>query len=183
MNRLIIILLLGIGSLSITRRYESRAVFGIKTSMQGNGNLVSIYGYLFDGRTYTHKRNFNKDEFIKYASGFWPSVFNPKKENLFLENDISDCDVYVNDTILAQVPYCFSIDSLWKVRWPLYPDGRGKETGWATGGFSPSKKQKEYLYENYGISNIDLDFFIDTNFWKILRDVQNPDWVLNYRSL
>lgn len=183
MKRLIVIVLLSIGILSLREQPESRVVFGIKLSMQGNGDLLSIYGYLFDGRSYTHKRNFKKDEFIKYASGFWPSVFNPKKENLFQLNDISTCGVYVNDTILATVPYCFSIDSLWKIRWPSYPDGRGREAGWATGGFGPSKKQRQFLFENYGVANIDLDFFIDTNFWKILRDVQNPDWILTYRSL
>ncbi|MEN9399919.1 MAG: hypothetical protein RL632_1020, partial [Bacteroidota bacterium] len=31
--------------------------------------------------------------------------------------------------------------------------------------------------------NIDADYFIDTNFWKLLRDVQDPKWVLNYKAI
>ncbi len=55
--------------------------------------------------------------------------------------------------------------------------------GWSSKLFRPSPKQEMYLFNNYCGRNIDADFFLDTNFWDILSDIQDPVWVENYKSL
>ena len=49
--------------------------------------------------------------------------------------------------------------------------------------YRPSEKQELFLYNNYNIRSIDENFFLDTSFWKILSDVQDPVWIANYKSL
>jgi hypothetical protein len=55
--------------------------------------------------------------------------------------------------------------------------------GWSSNLYKPSLKQEKFLYDNYGVGNIDGDFFLDTAFWKLLNDVQDPVWIQNYKSL
>jgi hypothetical protein len=55
--------------------------------------------------------------------------------------------------------------------------------GWSPKLMRPSEKQERYLFQNYGVRNIDIDFFIDTAFWQLLSDIQDSSWIANYRSL
>lgn len=160
-----------------------RPVFGLKISLNPSPELYQIYIFIDNGRTLTQKRSLNTAEFVKFASGYWPSVYNPKRRNLFEENNIDNCGIYEDKSILEVKPYCFRLDSLWKIHWMDYPYRGGNEMGWANNAGFPSLKQQKYLYDNYGVANIDLNLFIDTNFWKILRDVQDSTWVRNYQSL
>lgn len=169
-------------SSSVVYISEVRPVFGVQVNMQANSQLISIVAYIHNGRALTNKKILTKDEFVRYASGFWPSVYNPQKKNLFIEQDIP-CGLEKDPITNKSIPLCFPMDSLWKIRYSDYPFRNNDEKGWSAELFKPSSNQAVYLYKNYGIYDIDFSYFIDTNFWKILKDVQNPDWIRNYRSI
>jgi hypothetical protein len=57
------------------------------------------------------------------------------------------------------------------------------ESGWSSKMYRPSEKQELFLYNNYNIRSIDENFFLDTSFWKLLSDIQDPIWIANYKSL
>lgn len=166
----------------VSKPAETRAVFGVRVSLQANSQVISIVGFIDNGRVLTHKRVLTKDDFVRFASGFWPSIYNPGRVNMFEEHNLL-CGMYKDSTTGIQYPYCLPVDSLWKLRFSDYPFNTSYETGWSNETRKPSPKQEEYLWKNYGVYNIDMNYFLDTNFWKILRDVQDPLWVSNYRSL
>jgi hypothetical protein len=167
---------------SVVFNSEIRPVFGVQVNMQSNSQLFTIVAYIHNGRALTNKKILTKDEFVRFASGFWPSIYNPQKKNLLQENDIP-CGLEKDPITNKSTPFCFPMDSLWKIRYSDYPFRNGTERGWSNELFKPSSKQAQYLYKNYGVYDIDFSFFIDSNFWKILKDVQNPDWIKKYRSI
>ncbi len=163
---------------------EMRYVFGVRIATGANSQLVSYIAqkYSADGILRGQRMFSNKDEFIKVVAGFWPSPFNPGKIDYFELNEIEG-GVYVNDTIQAKIAYCPALDSLWKIRFSDWPHHGYNEQGWSLDKYRPSLKQEEYLAKRYHIRSLDLDFIVDTNFFQLLKDVSDPTWISNYRSL
>lgn len=128
------------------------------------------------------KRIVKHEDFVKFVSGHWPSIYNPQRKNLFAENNVP-CDVVKEEFTNKDLVSCQLLESLWKIRFDENPFMHTNEPGWSNDQFTPSKKQQIYLYQEYGIENIDLNFFVDTSFWKLLEDVQNPEWVGKYRAM
>ncbi|TNE55604.1 MAG: hypothetical protein EP338_02200 [Bacteroidetes bacterium] len=159
-----------------------RPVFGVQVSMQPNSGLYMLVAYTHNGRALTNRKIMRMDEFIKIATGFWPSVYNPKRENL-LEQHGLPCGLVTDPITNKKTPACGPLDSLWKIRYSDFPFNTGNERGWSQELYKPSSKQAVYLHQNYNIYDIDFSPFIDSNFWKILRDVQDPNWVRKYKSL
>jgi len=178
-----ILLLIWFISSSVFKTAEPRTVFGVQISFQANSTLYRLQVFIDNGRVLSKQKYLSRDEFIKYASGFWPSIYNPKKLNFFEQNNIETCGVFEDPELLEKIPYCFPLDSLWKVKWNDAPFQSTVEKGWANGLYRPSLKQQKYLHDNYGVENIELGFFLDTNFWKIMRDVQDLEWIQKYKSL
>ena len=73
------------------------------------------------------------------------------------------------------------MDSLWKLRYSDYPFRNNTDRGWSNELYKPSSNQAKFLYKNYGIYDIDFNYFIDSNFWQILKDVQDENWINRYR--
>ena len=94
--------------------------FGVRISIGANSQLTTFVCFLNNGRTLTHKKVMDKGTFIKTISGFWPSIYNPKRVNYFKENNI-DCDVFVDSNTMQKIPTCVPFDSLWKIRFSTYP--------------------------------------------------------------
>lgn len=161
----------------------SRVVFGVRVSMGHNSQMTSFIAlrYSTDGLL-KEQKIFAKDEFIKVLSGFWPSPFNPQRINYFEREKVFG-GVYVNDTLLEKIPYCPAFDSLWKIRYSIYPFRGVNEEGWSNGMYKPSPSQERYLIERYNIKHLDQDYFLDTNFWNLLRDVSDSAWIVNYHAL
>lgn len=159
-----------------------RTVFGLHVSMQSNSQLYQIVAYLYNGRALNHKKVMSKDDFVKFASGKWPSIYNPQRKDLLAENNIS-CGLTQDSISKKDIVFCSPLDSAWKLRYSDYPLNNGKEKGWSQELYKPSAKQIIYLNQRYGIQDLDMSFFIDSSFWKIMQDMQNPDWIKNYKSL
>ena len=158
------------------------AAFGVKISFQATGVLTSYIAYIDNGRVQTHAKQISETEFIKIASGHWPSIYNPTRRNLFKEYNY-DCGVLKDSFTLKDYTYCLPLDSLWKIHFEKHPLDITKGNGWSNKQFNPSLKQELFLYQTYGVAHLDADYFLDTNFWKLLGDIQKPEWVINYKCL
>jgi hypothetical protein len=167
---------------SVIYKQSARTVFAVQVNMQTNSQMYTLYVFTDNGRILSNKKYLTKDDFVKFASGKWPSIYNPQRKNMLQENNIL-CGLIKDSITKKDVVYCSPLDSLWKLRYSDYPYNTGKERGWSSELYKPSSKQALFLRDNYGVKDIDFEFFIDTSFWKILRDVQNPDWIKMYRSL
>jgi hypothetical protein len=180
--RLLTVLLLWFLCNSIVLMQSVKTVFAVQVNMQTNSQMYTIYVFTDNGRTLTNKKHLTKDDFVKFASGKWPSIYNPKRLNLLEENKIL-CGLMKDSITKKDVVYCSPLDSLWKLRFSDYPFNNGKDKGWSSEMYKPSSNQAIFLRDNYGVKDIDFEYFIGENFWKIMQDVQNPDWIKKYRSL
>lgn len=167
-----------------THQEENRYVYGVRISTGANSQMLSFIAKRYDGMGNLKAQRIysDKDEFIKVVAGFWPSPFNPSKTNYFELYQVFG-GVYVNDTINAKISYCPALDSLWKIRFSEWPHHGYNEPGWSLSKFRPSLEQESYLSKRYNIKELDFEFIVDTNFFKLLQDVSNPEWIAAYKSL
>ncbi len=181
MLRLLLILSLLV-SASFAPAERAKGCFGVCVSMGADGSICTYACWLDNGRILTNKRILDKESFIKIVSGEWPSVYNPERINYFEEHGIEG-GVIFDSTEWKDVAYCQPLDSLWKIRFATYPFKHNTEMGWSNKYHKPSPKQERYIYERYNVNSVDLNYFLDTNFWRLLQDVNDTNWVKNYRSL
>jgi len=167
---------------SVCPNPSPRGVFAAKVCVQANGELYMLFAFIDNGVTLSHKKILTKDEFAKFASGYWPSIYNPERRNYFKENKL-DCGVIENHEFNQKISYCTPLDSLWKIHFEKHPLDITKGNGWSNKQFNPSLKQELFLYQTYGVAHLDADYFLDTNFWKLLGDIQKPEWISSYKCL
>jgi hypothetical protein len=161
---------------------ERRAVFGVRIAYQSTGEMISLVSFITDGKYLYNKKILSRREFSFFASGEWPSIYNQKRVNLFDKNNVLG-GIYKDSISLKKMDYCFSIDSLWKIRYRLYPFQGKSEYGWSQESYAPSTRQKKYIFDRYNVDQIDGKFFMDTSFWKLLRDVRDPQWISTYKAI
>lgn len=178
----LIILLIWLISASVVYTERAHGCFGVRVSIGANSEICTYACWLDNGRVLTNKRIFDRKSFVKILSGEWPSVYNPDRINYFDEYGLN-CGNYFDSTVWTEVNYCSPIDSLWKIRFATYPFKHNTEMGWSNKYHKPSPKQEKYLYDRYGITSVDTDFFLDTNFWRLMKDVSDTGWINNYKTL
>jgi hypothetical protein len=158
-----------------------RTVFGISVSWQSTPDLLQFIVYQTNGSETINRKFISKKEFLYYASGYRRSIYNPDRINYFALYGIQSyagLDPVYKDEVLVAGP----IDSLWKLRFSFYPYKGNNDKGWSNDYNKPSPSQNAYLLENY---QMDLSLggcVVDTNVWRLLHDIQNSEWVENYRS-
>lgn len=167
---------------SIQFKPVNRTVFGVRIAYSSTGSIYTLAVFIHDGRFLTNKKILSNRDFSFFASGEWPSMYNPTRENLFDVNNVYG-GVYQDSITQEKIPYCFALDSLWKVRFRMYPFQGRNEYGWSQDAYFPSLRQKKYLFDRYGVEQIDTKFFLDTSFWKLLRDVRDPLWISTYKNI
>lgn len=159
-----------------------RPVFGLNISIGPNSEISTYVCYIYNGRGYSKRSKYDITSYGKVLTGKWPSLYNPNREDLLKKHNIPytwERDEYLKKDYFI----CPSFDSLWKIRFSTYPFKGKSAFGWAREYHKPSKNQLKYLNERYGIEQIDSDFFLDTNFFMLLRDVIDPVWIDQYRSI
>lgn len=148
--------------------YKNQWHFGF-TLMTGMNNNLVRFGFVKiheDGRKeYTW---LSQKRFIMQAAGFESSKANKDTLNLF--------EKYEVDPGL--------LDHLWKLRYQEYPFDvkENKETGWAAKQFVPGDKQWAYLKQNFNFGSL-TEFCYGENFWRLLKSIQDPDFINHYSSL
>lgn len=167
---------------SIMLKQTSKGIFGVRVSIGANSQINTFVCFLDNGRVLTKKQYFDRKSFIKIVSGYWPSIYNPDRINFFEENNIF-CGTLKDSITKIETSTCVPFDSLWKIRFSTYPFQHNFEMGWSNRLHKPSLKQEKYLFDNYDVGYVDSDFFIDTNFWKLIKDVQDNDWIRSYKAL
>ena len=120
--------------------------------------------------------------FMYEAMGYYPSIANLNKENLFEKNGVDSCFLLYNDLNKVSGYYCKPFHDLWRIRFYTHPSQFDVE-GWSQGQFTPCRWQREYLFKEYGVTNVLIDYFYGDSLFKILRDIQNPAWVNDYHYL
>ena len=178
----VLLLFVWLISSSVVKMNTATPVFGVRVSIGANSQINTFVCFLNNGRVLTKKKIFDKESFIKIISGYWPSIYNPHRINYFEENNIG-CGVEIDSITTKPISLCNPFDSLWKIRFSTYPFQHNTEMGWSNKMHKPSSKQEIYLYDRYNVGYVDADFFLDTNFWRILRDVEDTAWIDNYKSL
>lgn len=121
----------------------------------------------------------SKERMIKVGAGKWPIPGTHKFHNFFAEQEMYVFPADTQDVFNIEA----SIDSLWKVRFSAHPFSQGLDEGWSQGDFRPSLKQQKYIYDRYGVRGYDQDYFVDSSFFKLLKDVQDPGWIKTYKSM
>ncbi len=167
---------------SILPKEEPKGVFALKIGIQADGSMYTLYGFIQNGRSLTHQRILTNQEFIKFASGFWPSIYNPEKINYFKLNNIQ-CGIEKDVNNVTNHTFCFPLDSIWKLKFVYFPFSNNPESGWAKGTYGPSEKQFKYLKERYNLTSFENSYFIDEDLWKLFFDIQNQEWIENYKLL
>lgn len=174
-------------NLSSARNYSSDITehyfaLGIIANPTGNDPLISFAIVTMKDGKMVASQPITKNTFIRMACGDWPSKANPGQEDLFLKHDILSCGRFVDTMSNTKIYLCDALDSLWKVRFKEHPYVFD-DSGWSRGRLHPNKKQIEFLYKEYEVARINLDFFIGNFMWKLLKDVQDPKWIEHYKSL
>lgn len=179
---IIVILIIWEISCSVIPLDEPKGVFALKIGIQGDGSLYTLYAFIDNGRTLTHQRILTNQEFIRFATGYWPSIYNPQKIDYFKLHNI-DCGIVRDVNNVTNHTYCVPLDSVWKLKYIYFPFSNNSESGWAKGTYGPSIKQFNFLKDNYQIESFENSFFMNDNLWKLFRDIQNQEWIKNYKSL
>lgn len=184
MWRLLLILtwLISSSIVSVSNYSYSKPVFGVRIAIGSNSQMATYACFLNNGRVITKKRICDRDTFIKFISGYWPSIYNPQRIDYFELNGIQG-GVYKDSITNEELTYCPALDSLWKIRYGTYPFRNGSGLGWSNKYMKPSPKQEAYLYSRYNVGHVDNDFFMDTSFWQLLTDVRDTSWIREYRKL
>lgn len=153
--------------------------FGVKIGILPSGGLTQYAIFFYKNDRFLGKQPISKEELVKIGTGRWPIPRSTKFHDFFEENNFYK-DTLENGDI---IDYGAAFDSLWKVRFEAHPTQQGLKNGWSNGEYRPSLKQQQYIYNRYGVRGYDQDYFTDTSFFKLLKDVMNPKWIEHYKSL
>lgn len=153
--------------------------FGVKIGILPTGGITQYAIFFYKNDRFLGKQPVSKEELVKIGTGKWPIPRTTKFHDFFKENNFYE-DTLPNGEI---VDYGAAFDSLWKIRFQYHPLKQGKDDGWSNGDYRPSLKQQEYIYHRYGVRGYDQEYFSDTSFFKLLKDVMNPEWIEHYKSL
>jgi len=153
--------------------------FGVKIGILPTGGLTQYALVFYKNQRLQSIQEVNLERLIKIGTGEWPvpntTVFHDYFEEYGMYNDTLE-----DGTILD---YGAAFDSLWKIRFNVHPFDHRLGKGWSLGDIRPSLKQQAYIYDRYGVRGYDQDYFSDSSFFKLLKDVLDPKWIANYKSL
>ena len=135
------------------------------------------------GDQYMSSQIIDEQFFMYYALGYWPCKANANRENLFKKNKVPNCHLLYSDSGKVNGYYNGPFRDLWRIKYKMHPYSRDQPEGWSNEKYKPSPGQAKYLNEHYGVLNINTHYFIGESLFKLLRDIQNPDWISMYRSL
>lgn len=111
-----------------------------------------------------------------------PTAGRPADSNLFERFAIRDCGGLI-DTTTKEVTYlCFPLDDLPKLTTATASDG-SSAFGWSSNNFQPGEGQQRILDAYRPESEIHwLGPYFGERAFRLLHDMQDPDWVARYRS-
>ncbi len=125
-----------------------------------------------------------RENFVKQAQGRTFSKANPDADDLFRTYDVKQCTLPPDSAAMGFLTDCSTLDDLWRLRFWEYPlkleQGQNERLGWAAKPMKPDDRQL-LLLSNYGMKYM-MDLVIGENFFHLLHDMGDPEWVVNYRG-
>lgn len=123
-----------------------------------------------------------KKTFIMQASGAETSRANLGGTDLFKQHGVAECGS-VLDSLSGETFYlCSTLDDLWKLTNGSASDG-SNAFGWASSNFQPGDGQQRILNAYRPEPEIHwLGPYFGERAFRLLHDMQDPDWVARYRS-
>ena len=152
---------------------------GVKVGMLPSGGLHQFALIYYKNGVLASIQPVNKERMVKVGTGKWPIPGTRKFHDFFAEEGMY---IFPEDT-QEVFNINAAVDSLWKVRFAAHPYSQSVKNGWSQGDYRPSLKQQEYIYNRYGVRGYDQDYFTDSSFFKLLKDVQDPAWIKQYKSM
>jgi len=157
------------------------------------GSLSSTsYGQLFslflvkvqDGKV-VDTRPLTRLDFIHQAQGRAKSMANPDSVDFFLKYQVPSCFLPADSTAMGyHHSDCMMLDELWKLRFQEFPlqtqDGQHMPLGWSGKPLAPNATQMTIL-NGYGMS-YPKDLIIGEQFFRLLHDIGDRQWIVNYRN-
>lgn len=154
--------------------------FSLNNSPQGQHYTLFIYT-VFDGKV-VDSRPLRVGSFVLQAAGLQESEANLESIDLFETYGIHGCGPWSSDGQVHAGLECAIIGDLWKLR-ARGALRSGDEPGWAGEELRPSDRQ-QVLLQAY--REPDATFwqgpYVGKDAFRLLRDMQDPDWVRLYRT-
>lgn len=182
LKQLMFIPILGLMALSASKKsfdvhdQPIKKYFGVLLTISASSSEMTYAVVTEEANGEKHYRHITRQDFTYIAQGKWRMAPNVIQENLF---DKYQIDWGYND---RNQLYCPILDSLWKVRYPEKPYGRGSK-GWAKDQFKPNEAQLIYLWETFGIYNINTSYVEGEKLWLLLQLMNSPQWRNMYKNL
>lgn len=155
---------------------------GFSLNANPQGRLYTLFMYtVYEGRV-VDSRPMHQRPFVLQASGLEESPANLESIDLFSEYGIKDCGAWNEDGRLETRLDCSVINDLWKLRFRgAVVEGAG--SGWAGEEFTPSPRQ-QILLQTYRAADQPhwQGPYVGADAFRLLRDMQDPDWVRTYRD-
>jgi hypothetical protein len=156
--------------------------FGVKIGILPTGGITQFALIHYRNGQLTNIQAISDVQLMKIGTGLWPVPGTNIRYNYFKENNFSHIQTPEGE-FFERENFQAAFDSLWKIRFDYHPFDPKKGKGWSNGKFKPSLEQQAYIYNTYGVRGYDQDYFSDTSFFKLLRDVLDEAWIENYKSL
>lgn len=154
--------------------------FAVGLFTSAHSQLLTYAIVTFRDGVCTGAQVLSEQQFMYQAMGYYPSLANPEKINLFEKNGVDSCFLLHNDLNKICGYYAKPFTLLWKLRFYEHPM-LFDSPGWSQGQYKPSKYQMKILTEEYGVGNVLTDYFYGDSLYKILRDVQDAAWIESYK--
>lgn len=162
---------------------QNRNQFAIGLVPNANNGLISFAIITRVGGNYVTTQYLSMQQFMYYSLGYWPSKANIDKENLYVKNGIKGVELTYDDFGKVNGFTSGPIDHLWRLKYQSHPMRRDMPAGWSQSPYNPSENQAKYLFERYGVLNVNTHYFVGDKLFQLLKDVQDPNWVSAYQAL
>lgn len=156
--------------------------FGVKIGILPTGDLTQFAIMHYRNGRFVNTQPVTVQNLVNIGMGKWPVPQTNKFHNFFKEQGLLDLQIEALPEGV-DIDFTAAFDSLWKIRFDEHPFTPAKGKGWSNGKARPSLKQQEFIFSTYGVRGYDQAYFSDTSFFKLLRDVLNPEWIQHYKSL
>ncbi|MBL8002153.1 MAG: hypothetical protein JNL05_09350 [Flavobacteriales bacterium] len=165
-------------------RAQAVHVFGMSLATGQNGQLFTLFVVKVHEGQVIESTPLSREQFIRQAQGRTFSKANPDAEDLFRKYGVAACTLPEDSAAMGYLTDCPTLDNLWKLRFWEYPlamvSGERMGKGWSEKPTVPGDRQM-LLLNGYGIEH-PTDLCIGEDFFRLLRDMGDPDWVSNYRQ-
>lgn len=163
---------------------QAEMQFALSLSPSTDGQLFCLFLVKVRNGQVVESRPITRDSFIRQAQGRTFSPANPDADDLFRKFDVKQCTLPPDSAAMGFLTDCHTLDDLWKLRYWEYPvkieSNQHAAKGWSEKPLVPSPRQMAML-NTYGM-RYPGDLVVGPEMFRLLHDMGNRDWVVNYRN-